>query len=96
MTAAQPPSQIQMYVTVVHALRRATANLAIATPNVTLRESPPHLFMFVVTCIANLLVDPFACVVGAIPRLVAQYTRLFVYRCATLFAQGHKVFFYAF
>ena len=55
-----------------HALRRATANFAIATPNVSLRESPPHLYVFVVTYIANLLVDLPACVVGAILRLVVQ------------------------
>ena len=63
---------------VVHALRRATANFAIATPNVTLRESPPHLYVFVVTYIANLLVDLPACVVAAIVSLVVQYTRLLV------------------
>ena len=77
---------------VVHALRRATANFAIATPNITLRKPSPNLYMFVVAFIANLLVHPFASVVDAIPRRVVQYTRLLVYSCATLFAQEHIFF----
>ena len=77
---------------VVHALRRATANFAITTPNVTLRKPSPNLYVFVVTFVANLLVDPFARVVDAIPRLVVQYTRLLVYSCATLLAQEHNFF----